>query len=298
MKIVSGSSDPQLAANIAKQLQTTVIPCKIAKFANGEKKITVSEEARDEKILLVQSFSQPVDEHIIETLLIADALERLGVESIELFVPWFGYSFQDKVFSPGQPLSAKVIAETLSNTSISKVYLLDLHNINIPGFFATPTDHLTALPIFTKYIQDNYQLTDALVVSPDFGGVKRAQEFADQLGLDIEVVEKRRDLKTGEIASMKLDGEITGKTIFIFDDAILSGGTTIKVTELLKEKGAKAVHFFATHGVFTNDALDKLGKSAIDSVVITNSITQADKNEKIVILDVAPAVVAKLTKEA
>jgi ribose-phosphate pyrophosphokinase len=132
MRVVAGSSNPQLAENVAKQLDTELIPCEISKFANGEKKVTVSQGAKGEEVLIVQSFSTPVDEHIIETLLIADALERLGTKHIQLFVPWFGYSFQDKVFLPGEPLSAKVIARIISNTSINKAYLLDLHNISIP----------------------------------------------------------------------------------------------------------------------------------------------------------------------
>jgi ribose-phosphate pyrophosphokinase len=294
MKIVSGSSNPQLAKKIAQQLDTTVISCEIGKFANGEKRIRVSREAKGQHILLVQSFSTPVDEHIIETLLIADALERLGARSVELFVPWFGYSFQDKVFQEGEPLSAKAIARILESTAIKKVYLLDLHNVSIPGFFSVPTYHLSGVDIFINYAKKNFALTDAIVVSPDFGGLKRARVFADALGLDLASVEKRRDLKTGDVTTTKLDGEVAGKIALIFDDAILSGSTTVEVSKFLKEHGAKQVHFFATHGVFTDTALEDLGKSMVDSVVVTNSIAHNGHPAKIAVLDVSPALVENL----
>lgn len=294
MKIVSGSSNPTLAQQIAGQLHTSVIPCEISKFANGESRIRVDAEARGEDILLVQSFSVPVDEHIIETLLIADALERLGARSVQLFVPWFGYSFQDKVFLPGQPLSAKVIARIIESTCIQKVYLLDLHNISIPGFFSIPTYHLTVMDTFVRYVKEHFELSEAVVASPDYGGLKRARSFANELKLELSSVEKHRDLQTGEVTTAKLEGNVREKTVFIFDDAILSGSTTIEVSKILKEHGAKAVHFFATHGVFTGEAPHNLIDSPVDSVIITNSITQESALEKIQILDVSKTLVENL----
>lgn len=294
MKIVSGSSNPQLAQQLAATLKFPLVKCQISKFANGEKRITVDTAAKREDVLLVQSFSDPVDEHIIETLLIADALERLGARSIELFVPWFGYSFQDKVFLPGEPLSAKVIARIVENTSIKKVYLLDLHNVSIPGFFSIPTYHLSAVEVFVDYTKKHFDLKNAVVVSPDYGGLKRAKVFADELKLDLASVEKHRDLKTGEVTTAKLEGNVTDKIVLIFDDAILSGRTTIEVSKFLKEKGAKEVHFFATHGVFTGTALKDLNQSKVDSVVVTNSIAHDQKFKKITMLDISPILVENI----
>jgi len=294
MKVVAGSSNSQLAKSIARKLKTSLVPCEIGQFANGEKRIRVGKEARGENILLVQSFSKPVDEHIVETLLIADALERLGTRSVELFIPWFGYSFQDKVFQEGEPLSAKAIARIVESTAIKKVYLLDLHNTSIPGFFSIATYHLSGVEIFVDYAQKNFDLENAVVVSPDFGGLKRARVFANALGLDLANVEKRRNLKTGEVTATKLDGEVKGKIVLIFDDAILSGSTTVEVSKLLKTNGAKQIHFFATHGVFTGDALQDLRKSKVSSVVVTNSIDQPKKLTKIKVLDIAPILVENL----
>jgi ribose-phosphate pyrophosphokinase len=295
MKIVAGSSSSKLAKQIAKSLKTDLIACQISKFANGEKRIQVDKAAKGQDILLVQSFSDPVDEHIIETLLIADALERLGARSVELFIPWFGYSFQDKVFLPGEPLSAKAIARAVESTGIKKVYLLDLHNTSIPGFFSIPTYHLSALEVFVHYSQTHFDMNQAMVVSPDFGGLKRAKIFADELGLDLASVEKHRNLKTGEITTSKLDGNVKGKIALIFDDAILSGSTTIEVSKLLKQQGAKHVYFFATHGVFTDDAIKNLQQSKVDSVVVTNSIAQPSQLRKITVLDISPIMVENIS---
>ncbi|MFZ5437754.1 MAG: ribose-phosphate diphosphokinase [Patescibacteria group bacterium] len=294
MKVIAGSASLKLAQNIALQLNVTLVNCEINNFANGEKKIRVANEVKNEEVLLVQSFYKPVDERIIETALITDALERLGAKEISLFIPWFGYSFQDKVFLPGEPLSAKVIAKIIESTCIKKVYLLDLHNISIPGFFSVPTYHISAMDEFVKHIEEHFDLSKAIVVSPDFGGIKRARLFANQLHLDMASVEKRRDLKTGQVTTTKLDGEVKDKTVFIFDDAILSGQTVVEVAKLLKENGAKEIHFLATHGVFTGKALTELEDSMVDSVTITNSIERPEQYQKITVIDISKILVDNL----
>lgn len=294
MKIIAGSASPQLAKNISLQLNVPLVDCDIDNFANGEKRIRVANEVKNEEILLVQSFYKPVDERIIETALITDALERLGTKEISLFIPWFGYSFQDKVFLPGEPLSAKVVAKIIESTCIKKIYLLDLHNISIPGFFSVPTYHISAMDEFVKHIEEHFDLQQAIVVSPDFGGIKRARLFANQLHLDLASVEKSRDLKTGQVTTTKLDGDVNNKTVFIFDDAILSGQTVVEVAKLLKEKGAKEVHFLATHGVFTGNALEELEQSMVDSVTITNSIERPEQFKKITVIDISKILVDNL----
>ena len=294
MKIISGSSNPQLATNISLQLNIPLVKCDINTFANGEKRILVENAVKNEEVMIVQSFFKPVDERIIETTLIADALERLGTKEVSLFIPWFGYSFQDKVFLPGEPLSAKVIAKVIESTCIKKIYLLDLHNISIPGFFSVPTYHISAMDKFVKHIKEHFDLAEALVVSPDFGGLKRARLFANELHLDLASVEKKRDLKTGQVSMKKLEGDVTGKTIFIFDDAILSGQTVVEVAKLLKNSGAKEVHFLATHGVFTGDALELLEESMVDTVTVTNSIEREEQHQKITVIDISKVLVENL----
>lgn len=287
MKLISGSSNPAFAKSLASALNVPMLETEISKFSNGEKRVRVLGEAKGQNIVLVQSFSQPVDEHIMETLLLIDALERLGCRHINVIIPWMGYSLQDKVFREGEPISAKVVADLISSAYAKRVYILDLHNTSIPGFFALPTHHLTAETLFAEYVEKTFSSEETIVASPDFGGLKRARHFAKNLGVDLVNVDKSRDLKTGKVSAVDLHGEVQGKIVLLFDDVIVSGGTVVEVAKLMKEKGAKQVHFFATHGLFANNAIDKLEASEVDSIVITNSIAQSKESTKIVSLDVA-----------
>lgn len=256
-------------------------------FANGEKRILVDDDVQGENIVLVQSFSKPVDEHVMESLLLADALERLGARHVNAVIPWYGYSLQDKVFRPGEPLSAKVVANLISKSYVKRTFLLDAHNTSIVGFFSVPTHHLAALSLFVDFAKKSFDLENTVVASPDFGGLKRAWQFAEAIGVDWVNIDKRRNLQTGEIVRMELHGDVTGKTVLVYDDVIVSGGTVIEAAEVLKNAGAASVHFMATHGLFVNNAAQKLVESTIDSVVVTNSIHHEQLPEKIEILDCA-----------
>ncbi|MGD9129164.1 MAG: ribose-phosphate pyrophosphokinase [Candidatus Woesebacteria bacterium] len=288
MKIISGLSNLKLAQKIANKLNLSIVDCEISNFKNEEKRIWIKENLRSENITLVQSFSSPVDSHIIETLLITDALERMGARHVNLLVPWMGYSLQDKVFREGEPIAAKMVANILSNTYIRRVFLLDLHNNSIPGFFSIPTHHLSAMDIFADYIKENFDLKKAIIASPDFGGLKRARSFANKLGLDLINIDKHRDLKTGKVTAVGLHGKTKNKTVFLFDDVIMSGGTVVESAKILKKEGAKQVHFLATHAVLCDNAIQKIQKSKIDSVVVTNSIYHKKINDRIKTLDVSP----------
>lgn len=287
MKIISGSSNKKLAQNIADKLSLPLIDTEITTFANGEKRIWIKEQVRGENISIVQSFSHPTDEHIMEFLLITDALERLGARHINLIVPWMGYSLQDKVFREGEPIAAKVVANLVSNAYIKRAFLLDLHNTSTPGFFSIPTQYLSAIDLFAYYAKNNFDLNQTIIASPDFGGLKRARVFANKLDLDLANIDKHRDLKTGEVTAVGVHGHVKDKIVLLFDDCILSGGTVVEAAELLKNEGAREVHFLSTHGLFTGDAKENLQKSQVDSVVITNSIHQTSLPEKIKVLDVS-----------
>lgn len=289
MKLLSGSSNPQLAKGIAKELGIDHLPVQIAKFANGEKRIWIQDEdkLRGQNVVLVQSFSHPTDENIIEFLLISDALERLGVRHVNLVLPWMGYSLQDKVFRPGEPIAAKVVANLVSNAYVKRCFLLDLHNTSTPGFFSIPTEHLSALNTFAEFVKETVDLEHAIVASPDFGGLKRARVFANTLGLGLVNIDKHRDLHTGKVTAMGIHGNVFGKTVILFDDAILSGGTVVEAAKILKESKARKVIFLATHGLFVKNAQNRLQKSAVDQVVVVNSIAQTEKFKKLKVLDVA-----------
>jgi ribose-phosphate pyrophosphokinase len=287
MKLITGSSNPDLGRNIAAQLNLPLIETELSQFANGEKRVWIKTPVRGENIVLVQSFSAPVDEHIMEFLLLVDALERLGARHINAVIPWLGYSLQDKVFRDGEPIAAKVVADLVSHSYVKRVFFMDLHNSSTPGFFSIPTSHLSALSPFVDYVKNTFDLTNTVVASPDFGGLKRSRVFADQLGLDLVNIDKHRDLHTGQPEAVDVHGDVQDKTVLVFDDCILSGGTVVEASDILKARGARQVHFLATHGLFCNDAQQRLQNSSVDSVVATNSIQQTTLFEKLKIVDVA-----------
>lgn len=285
MKIISGSSNLSFAKDLARRLNSELIDVQLTKFDNGEKRVKILDSVQDEEVIIVQSFSHPADEHIIEFLLISDALERMGAKQVEAIIPWYGYSLQDKVFNDGEPLSAKVVANLISNSHVHQVSLLDVHNTSIAGFFSVPTYHLSALELFITHAKNNFDLSQAVVVSPDFGGLKRSAQLAKALKIDLLNIEKTRNLQTGEIIKMDLHGNVKNKVALIFDDVIVSGGTAIEAAEILKKSGAKEAHFLATHGLLVKDAKDKLQASLIDSILVSNSIFHQDLPSKIKILD-------------
>ena len=288
MKILSGSSNFPLAQSLAQALNIPLVPVDIDWFANGEKRVYITEDLHGESVILVQSHSNPADNHVMEMLFLLDALERMGVKEVFSVIPWLGYSLQDKVFRSGEPLAAKVVANVISNSYTHRVFMLDLHNASETGFFSVPTSHLSALSLFTEYAQNNLDLTHGSVASPDFGGLKKAKTFAEALNLPLVNIDKQRDLNTGEVSAEKLHGDVAGKSVLLFDDVINSGSTAIEAAKLLKENGANEIFFFATHGLFVNDALDKINDSHIDQVIITNSVKHTNLPSKISVLDSTP----------
>lgn len=285
MKIISGGSNPALAKLIAQGLGLELSQIELTSFGNAEKRVHISDNIHGENVILVQSFSHPTDEHVMEFLLIADALERMGVRHVNLVLPWMGYSLQDKVFLEGEPIAAKVVANLVSQAHIKRVFLMDLHNTSAPGFFSIPSHHLSAQFLFEKYVRDNFDMTRAVVASPDFGGIKRARQFADALGLGLVNIDKNRDLTTGEVTVQKLHGDVENKDVLLLDDVILSGSTAIEASEEIKKEGASSVHFLSSHNVFVPGSNEKLTNSSLDSVVITNSISQLDLPEKFKVID-------------
>lgn len=296
MKLISGSSNPQLAKNIANNLKIDIIDVEINKFSNGEKRVWIKDEIRGENVVLVQSLVEPVDEMIMETILLIDALERLGVRHVSLVIPWMGYSLQDKVFRTGEPISAKVVANLISNSYVKRVLLMDLHNDSIPAFFDIPTNYLSALDLFTVYLEENIDLNQAIVVSPDFGGLKRARTFARKLGLKLANIDKLRDLESGEVEAVGLHGDVQGKIAIVIDDVIVSGSTVVESADCLKQNEAEKVIFISSHGLFTDDAVEKINQSQVDQLITTNSINQPNLSDKFDIIDISTVFADNLKK--
>lgn len=285
MKLISGSSNPDLGHKIAQQLKIEEVKIDISHFANGEKRVWIQGDVKGQNIALVQSFSHPTDENIIEFLLITDALERMGARHVNLIMPWMGYSLQDKVFREGEPIAAKVVANLVSSAHVKRAFLMDLHNSSTPGFFSIPTEHMSSMPLFIDHINKHFDLKNCIVVSPDFGGIKRARTLSEKLDVELVNIDKHRDLKTGEITAMGINGDVEGKIALIFDDVINGGGTVVATSEILKHNGAKEVHFMSSHGIFAENGVEKIQNSQVDTVVITNSIAHEDLPGKIKVID-------------
>jgi ribose-phosphate pyrophosphokinase len=286
MKLVAGSSNLSFAQNLGQALGLELTVADLTQFGNGEKRVWIKEPIKGENVILVQSFQSDTD--IMEFLLLADALERMGARHINAVIPWLAYSRQDKVFREGEPIAAKVIANLVSNAYIKRAFLLDLHNSSITGFFSIPTQHISALDLFVEYVKQTFDLKEFVVASPDFGGLKRARVFADKLRLPLVNIDKHRDLHTGKAQAMGISGDVAGKSVLLFDDMIDSGGTVVTTAEILKENGANQVHFLATHGPLVASAFAKLENARVDSVIVTDSIFPQGKSSKVNVISVAP----------
>lgn len=296
MHIVSGTSNKALAHQVAQELHETEVAVLSEQFPNTERRVTVQADLSGQTVALIQSLSAPVDEHIVEYLLLCDALEQAGANHVIAVLPWLGYSLQDKVFQPGEALSARVIAGLISHSGAERALLLDLHNNSIPGFFSLPTRLLSALDTFVDHAQSTFGTDSIIVGSPDFAGLKRAREFALQLDTDLINIDKQRNLKTGEVTVTSVHGDVAGKTVLLFDDCIVGGSTVTESAKILKESGATAVHFYVTHGLFVGDALEKIADSVVDSVIITDSVFHPHLPDKVQVVSIAP-VIAKTLRQ-
>ncbi|MDA1079462.1 MAG: ribose-phosphate pyrophosphokinase [bacterium] len=290
MKVVTGTANPNLAKTIAENLQAEFVVAECSTFKNGEQKVLIDAKFAGETVVLVQSHTDPADANIMQLLFMIDAAERQGAKQIFLVIPWLGYSLQDKVFRSGEAIAAKVVADILSRPSVDRIFLVDLHSNSIPGFFSRPTTPLSVLDLFRDYAKEHFELANCVVVSPDFGGIKRARQFAEALNTPFTNIDKQRDVITGAVTTNAIHGVVKDKVCLTYDDAIVSGGTIIETTQLLKKEGAKEVHIFASHGIFAKDAETIIKKSGADSIVVTNSVAQKKHDAKIKIIDIAPKI--------
>jgi ribose-phosphate pyrophosphokinase len=280
--IVSGSSNKNFAFSLSKSSKIPLGKIITGRFSNGEAKVRIEEEIYGNTFYVVQSLSQPVDEHIMELCLIVDALKRGGAEKIVAVVPWFGYGVQDKVFMPGEALSSKVVIDFLETVGVHSLITVDLHSDNIIGFFEIPVVHVTAIPLFAKYVVKTYG-KNVLVVSPDFGGAKRARRFAKEMGKEgtIGIIDKERSLTTGKVALRGINLDVVGKTVVVPDDFISSGGTLLEVSGLLHKAKAKKIIACISHSLLSGDAANRIAKSHIDMFITTDSVIINDQKKQI-----------------
>jgi ribose-phosphate pyrophosphokinase len=278
IKLVAGNSNPALAQEISNWLHVPLTKAVVRRFADMEIFVEIQENVRGSDVFIIQSTSFPANDHLMELLIITDALRRASARRITAVVPYFGYARQDRKVGSRSPISAKLVANMISRAGVDRVMTLDLHAEQIQGFFDIPTDNLYASPVMVRDIKESSDLTKVMVVSPDVGGVARARGLAKRINAPLAIIDKRRE-RAGESEVMNVIGEVAGYTCILIDDIIDSGGTVVNAADALLEKGATAVYAYITHGVLSGGAVARISASRLKELVITDSIqpTQAVK---------------------
>ena len=279
MKILSGTSNPSLSKSISKQLKLKLVNTNIKKFADGEIYVEINENIRGNSVFVVQSTATPANDNLMELLLCIDALRRSSAKNITAVIPYFGYARQDRKVVPRTSISAKLVSNLITNAGAHRVVTVDLHAGQIQGFFDMPVDNLFTTPIFKRYIRKNIKSKNLICVSPDAGGIERTRGLATKIDADLAIIDKRRP-EPGKSKVMNIIGNVQGKDCIIVDDIIDSGGTIVNAAEALIKKGAKNVHVFVTHAVLSGDAVNKIQKSKIKKLIITDTIDNSKKIRK------------------
>ncbi|MDT4893953.1 MAG: ribose-phosphate pyrophosphokinae [Pseudonocardiales bacterium] len=300
LMLLSGRAYPALADEIADQLGITVTSTTARDFANGETFIKPDESVRGTDAFVVQSFTTPINQHVMETLILVDALKRASAKRITVVAPFYPYARQDKKHRGREPISARLIADLFKTAGADRIMAIDLHTAQIQGFFDGPVDHLFALPLLAEHVRGRYPVDDLVVVSPDTGRVRVAEQWADSLGgREIAFVHKTRDIdRANEVVANRVVGDVEGKVCLLIDDMIDTGNSISKAAELLFLHGATEVVIAATHGIFSAPATDLLKNSRVTEVVVTNTLPiPAEKQfDKLTVLSVAP-LLAKAIRE-
>ncbi len=272
VKLFSLSANRPLAEEIAKSIGIELSSCDVLHFADGEINVNINETVRGHHVFVIQPTSAPVNEHLMELLIMCDALKRASAKTINLVIPYYGYSRQDRKARSRQPISAKLVADLLQTAGADRVIAMDLHAAQIQGFFDIPIDNFLGLPILVNYfIDEHLDGKDTIVVSPDHGGVTRAREFAKVLECPIAIIDKRRP-EPNKAEVMNILGDVVGKTCILVDDMVDTAGTLTAGAEALKKAGAKEVFAACTHGVLSNPAVERIQNSCLKELVITNTI--------------------------
>jgi ribose-phosphate pyrophosphokinase len=275
MKLVSGNSNVPLSDAISAYLDVQRTKCMCKRFSDMEIFVEIQENVRGEDVFVIQSTSYPANDNLMELLIIIDALKRASARRITAVIPYFGYARQDRKVGPRTPISAKLVANLIVRSGADRVMTLDLHVGQIQGFFDIPTDNLFAAPVFVRAIKERFSKENTTVVSPDVGGVVRARNVAQRIGAPLAIVDKRRELP-GESEVVNVIGNVAGRTCIFIDDIVDSGGTLVNAAEALMERGAREVYAYITHGVLSPGAAERVAKSALKALVITDSIPPSD----------------------
>ncbi len=288
IKIFSGNANLGLAREICDALGVPLGAAQVKRFSDGEVWVEIDENVRGKDVFVIQSTSRPANEHLMELLIMIDALKRASAERITAVMPYYGYARQDRKVQPRTPITSKLVADLITSAGAHRVLSVDLHAGQIQGFFNIPFDHLYATPILLDYIKENL-MNDLVIVSPDAGGAERARAYAKRLEVGLAMIDKRRT-RPNVSEVMNVIGEVEGKTAIIVDDMVDTAGTLTQAAQALADNGAKRVFACATHGVLSGPAVERIEKSVLSALVVTNTISQPEavlKHPKIKVLSMA-----------
>jgi ribose-phosphate pyrophosphokinase len=280
MKLVTGNSNLTVAKAVSNYLEISLTDASVKKFADKEIFVEIHENVRGEDVFIIQSTSYPANDHLMELLILIDAMRRSSARRITAVLPYFGYARQDRKSAPRTPISAKLVANLITHAGANRILTLDLHAPQIQGFFDIPTDNLYAAPVLTRDIAENYDTSKVMIVSPDVGGVLRARNVANRIGAQLAIVDKRRP-RAGVSEVMNIIGDVEGQSCILIDDIVDSGGTLVNAAEALLNAGAKEVSAYITHGVLSGDAPQRIANSRLKELVTTDSIEMTEAVAKV-----------------
>jgi ribose-phosphate pyrophosphokinase len=299
LMLFSGRAFPELAQEVATCLGIEPTPTTLRDFANGEIFVRFHESVRGSDAFVLQSHTAPINQSIMEQLIMVDALKRASAKRITVVAPFFGYARQDKKHRGREPISARLMADLFASAGADRLMAVDLHTAQIQGFFDGPVDHLFALPILAEYIESRIDLAHATIVAPDAGRVRVCERWTDRLGLPLAIIHKRRDPDVANAVKVhEVVGKVRDRTCILVDDMIDTGSTIVKAAEALFEQGASRVIATATHGVLSGPAVDSLKNSSIGEIVVTDTlpITQEKRMDKLTVLPIAPLIARAITE--
>lgn len=285
-KVFSGNAHKEFGQEFAKHLDVVLSKIMINRFSDGEIGVQIQESVRGKDVFIIQPTCMPTNDNLMELLIMSDAFKRSSASSITAIIPYFGYARQDRKAAPRVPITAKLVANLIQNAGIDRVITMDLHAGQIQGFFDIPVDNLYGSIIFQDHIRSK-KLPNPIIASPDIGGVARARYFGQKLGLDLVIVDKRRE-RANESEVMNIIGDVSGKDVILVDDMIDTAGTMCKAAQVLKDKGATSVMALGTHAILSGPAIERIEESVLDEVIVSNSIPLHKACKKITVLNVAP----------
>lgn len=297
LMLFTGRANPDLATEVAELLGAPLGKLEVSTFANGEIYVRPTQSVRGADCFVLQSHCEPINDHIMEQLITIDALRRASARRITAVMPFYGYSRQDKKVLPREPISARLVGDLFMTAGADRLVSVDLHSGQLQGFVTKPFDHLTALPIITDYLRERIS-GPVTIISPDAGGVKRAEKYARRLDASVAVVYKRREAELHNVsAALDITGDVEGKHAVIVDDMIDTAGTVVNAAELVRAKGAQSVRIAATHAIFSGNAIDRIKNAPVDEVIVTNTLPVPEdvaNLDAIQVLSIAPIVAEAL----